>query len=66
MKKQPTQKELEQEASEWNDWQPASGRKGWSPFGTKKFERFEVERMGDIPLKNGKIDMERWEEELKK
>lgn len=66
MKKNKTEEEMMKESDEWNNWKPGSGRKGWSPFGTKKFERFQVERMGDIPLKNGKIDMERWEEELKK
>lgn len=61
----PSQEELNQESHEWNNWEPGSGRKGWSPFASKKFEKFQVERMGEIPLKDGKIDMKKWEEELK-
>ena len=58
-------KKLSQEAREWNEWKPGSGRKGWSPFNLKSFEKFEVERAGEIPLKDGKIDMKRWEEEAR-
>ncbi len=27
-----TKKERAEEARQWNNWKPGSGRKGWSPF----------------------------------
>ena len=60
IKKMPSQEELAQEAQEWNNYVPGSGRKGWSPFN----KEIPPVRIGNIPLKNGKIDMKKWEEEL--
>jgi hypothetical protein len=31
-----TDQERKEEAERWNSWQPGSGRKGWSPWGTGK------------------------------
>lgn len=61
IKKMPSQEELNQESHEWNNWEPGSGRKGWSPFN----KEIPPVRMGTIPLRDGKIDIKKWEEELK-
>jgi hypothetical protein len=61
MKRMKTDEERRREAEEWNNWQPGSGRKGWSPF-TKPVPPV---RDGDgRPLKNGTVDWNKWAEEI--
>jgi hypothetical protein len=59
-RKQPTQQQ-QQEADEWNNWKPGSGRKGWSPF-TRPAPPVRDGATGH-PLKDGKID---WEAVIRK
>lgn len=64
-RKKPTEKQQE-EAQDWNDWQPGSGRKGWSPF-NKPIPSSTWRDSDGRPLKpDGSLDVEKFIQENSK
>jgi hypothetical protein len=65
LRKKPTKEQL-QEAEEWNNWKPGSGRKGWSPF-NKPIPQAQWRDSEGRPLKpDGTLDTEKFIQEMEK
>lgn len=61
-----TDEERKRESEEWNNWQPGSGRKGWSPF-TKPIPSPEWRDSDGRPLKSdGSLDVDKFVKENSK
>lgn len=64
--KHKTDEERQKESESWNNWQPGSGRKGWSPF-TKPAPSAQWRDSSGRPLKSdGSLDVEKFIQERSK
>jgi hypothetical protein len=54
----PTEEERKQESKDWNNWQPGSGRRGWSPWGQPITREVRDAETGH-PIKDGQVDWKR-------
>jgi len=62
-KRLPTEEDLRREAEAWNNWKPGSGKRKGFPLFSKPIP--PVRDSEGRPLKNGTVDWELWEEEIR-